>query len=153
MKAYERKLKIEIITFIMMISYFFMIRKDSSLLEASVLLAIFASWTIFSLLYHIWDLRSRGITLKEYEHTLRKKYESKLGFTSDVYRIAKWFILLATIFMIGFDLIVLAFAILLKYRIVQIVYMFFFTTTLVIALFEVMIFTVVAVGRIIDRAK
>ncbi len=58
MKSYERKLKIEIITILVMIDYILMIRRASSDIEESVLAGIALLWTIFALGYHIWDLKS-----------------------------------------------------------------------------------------------
>ncbi|HHD2805277.1 TPA: hypothetical protein ACOTG8_003009, partial [Clostridium perfringens] len=65
MKSYERKLKIEIITILVMIDYILMIRRASSEIEESVLAGIALLWTIFALGYHIWDLKKRGLTLTD----------------------------------------------------------------------------------------
>lgn len=46
MKSYERKLKIEIITILVMIDYILMIRRASSDIEESVLAGIALLWTI-----------------------------------------------------------------------------------------------------------
>lgn len=63
MKSYERKLKIEIITTLVMIDYILMIRRASAYLEQAIIAGIALLWVIFALGYHIWDLKKRGLSL------------------------------------------------------------------------------------------
>lgn len=95
MKAYERKLKIEILTFMVTISYFFMIRDDNTILESSVLLGLFTVWTLFALGYHIWDFKSRGLSFKTWSSAFKKKCKSG---QSDISRVYKYFKVIAIVF-------------------------------------------------------
>ncbi|NGT79725.1 hypothetical protein, partial [Clostridium perfringens] len=83
MKSYERKLKIEIITILVMIDYILMIRRANSDIEELVLAGIALLWTTFALGYHIWDLKKRGLTFTDgiksfIDRIKRLKYFSRI---------------------------------------------------------------------------
>lgn len=79
MKKYERKLKIEIITIFVMIDYLLMYRRASSNLESFILLGIALSWILFALGYHIWDIKSRKLTLKGWFHSFIERFKKIEG--------------------------------------------------------------------------
>ncbi|MGG5460986.1 hypothetical protein [Clostridium sp. B9] len=90
MKVYERKLKIEIITVIVTIAYFFMLRDDNTLVENIIILSLFTTWVFFAFAYHLWDLKRRNLTLNRWFKSLSERCGKGKVNVGPIYKLFKF---------------------------------------------------------------